>query len=85
MNTKKKMSFFLKINPLWCKKCGLCMEECPKDVIGKDANGTIQILHIENCIACERCIMICPDFAVFTDPEAYEACSVPAQKKDAKK
>jgi len=44
-----------------CKKCGLCLRNCPKGNITFE-NGHA-IFH-SNCILCLRCIYICPQNAV---------------------
>lgn len=44
-----------------CKKCGLCLRNCPKGNITFE-NGHA-IFH-SNCILCLRCIYICPENAV---------------------
>lgn len=44
-----------------CKKCGLCLRNCPKSNITFE-NGHA-IIH-SNCIQCMRCIYICPENAV---------------------
>lgn len=69
------MSYFLEINQKWCKKCGLCMEECPAKVIGWDEQKTVRMLHKDKCTGCGNCIMICPDFAVFSDEVKFKEYS----------
>ena len=44
-----------------CKKCGLCLRNCPKGNITFE-NGH-SIFH-SNCILCLRCIYICPENAI---------------------
>ena len=42
-----------------CNQCGMCAKECPVNAISKDDCRTVD----DNCIACFRCIRICPQHA----------------------
>lgn len=53
----------LYINENFCKGCGLCIELCPKNVLGK-ALGKATIVNEKDCIKCGTCENICPDFAI---------------------
>jgi 2-oxoglutarate ferredoxin oxidoreductase subunit delta len=55
-----------------CKGCGFCVEYCPKDVLvlseefnRKGYHPPKLVAHGE-CINCNLCEMICPDFAIFS-------------------
>ncbi len=55
--------------PQYCKGCMLCAVRCPKNAItmGQDLNflGTrMPEVDIEKCIACGKCMEICPDGAI---------------------
>jgi 2-oxoglutarate ferredoxin oxidoreductase subunit delta len=52
----------ININHKWCKKCGLCVEFCPKNVL-ELADG-LQIRDLDACIGCLMCEIHCPDFAI---------------------
>ena len=60
--------------PERCKGCNLCIEFCPKKVLiespatnSKGYHYPEPIINEENdCINCEFCTMICPEFAIFT-------------------
>jgi 2-oxoglutarate ferredoxin oxidoreductase subunit delta len=57
-------------NPVFCKRCDICVEICPKNtlVLRNDA-----IIEEENCILCGLCERYCPDLAIEMIPEAVEA------------
>ena len=54
---RKKAVFDISINEL-CKKCGICLKDCPV--------GAISNFHInkEKCNSCFECIDVCPDKAI---------------------
>lgn len=54
----------LRINLTWCKTCNICIELCPKKVLGADANGKPFIATPDACTQCASCWMHCPDFAI---------------------
>ena len=55
----------LEIKKEWCKGCNICVAFCPKQVLGLDVNGKIEIVNREACIQCGQCEMRCPDYAIF--------------------
>jgi 2-oxoglutarate ferredoxin oxidoreductase subunit delta len=48
----------------WCKGCRICVELCPEEVLGLDAQDKAVVLHLEACTACLLCELHCPDLAV---------------------
>lgn len=61
-----------------CKGCGFCVEYCPKDVLvlsdkfnRKGYHPPMVVKHGE-CVNCNLCEMICPDFAIFSVAAAEE-------------
>jgi 2-oxoglutarate ferredoxin oxidoreductase subunit delta len=66
-----------------CKGCAFCVEYCPKDVLAmsEDFNRKgyhpPEVVKDGECVNCNLCEMICPDFAIFcvaaSDNEAAAA------------
>jgi 2-oxoglutarate ferredoxin oxidoreductase subunit delta len=54
-----------------CKGCGFCIEFCPEDVLGFSEKPNQKGYHpptvrkSENCIQCNKCEFVCPEFAIF--------------------
>lgn len=77
MASKEVVRKEIEINPTkklvvtisWCKACGICMELCPKDVLGEeDVTKKVILIAPENCNGCGLCELSCPDY-VFTVEE----------------
>ena len=47
-----------------CKRCGICIAFCPKDVFVATRDGLPKVVALENCINCRLCELRCPDFAI---------------------
>jgi 2-oxoglutarate ferredoxin oxidoreductase subunit delta len=58
-----------------CKGCEFCVEFCPRDVLKMSAEFNAKGYHFpvvvqpDNCVECDLCEVICPDFAIFCLPE----------------
>jgi 2-oxoglutarate ferredoxin oxidoreductase subunit delta len=50
--------------PAWCKRCGLCVAFCPKDVLASGPEGLPVAARPEACVRCRLCELRCPDFAI---------------------
>ena len=48
----------------WCKRCGICIEFCPRKVYERGEDGYPVIAHPEQCTKCYFCEYRCPDFAI---------------------
>ncbi|GAB4255781.1 4Fe-4S dicluster domain-containing protein [Deferrisoma sp.] len=48
----------------WCKKCGICIAFCPKNVLERGPDGHPVPARPEDCIRCHMCELRCPDFAI---------------------
>lgn len=54
-----------------CKGCGLCVNACPKKIIGLDGNAIngkgynpARVTDEAKCIACAFCAVMCPDCVI---------------------
>lgn len=64
----KKRSFKerneLRVNPVWCKRCGICVAFCPKEALGKNPVDLPCWRDQDACNGCRLCESWCPDFAL---------------------
>ena len=72
--SKQAEEKFLVIKKNWCKRCGICVAICPKKVIDRMPDGSVEVIHLEWCISCGLCVLHCPDFAIFGDPDEFKLC-----------
>ena len=54
----------VKIYRGWCKKCGICVAFCPKQVLAIDKSSYPVVKYPESCTGCGLCEIRCPDFAI---------------------
>lgn len=60
-----------------CKGCELCIDYCPTKILAVSEDFNAKGYHYpvvadDNCIGCQACYMICPEFAIFSTPRASE-------------
>ena len=56
------------VNQEMCNGCGICIDECPVEVITFNEMNKAQIDE-ESCIRCAKCHDVCPEEAVRHDSE----------------
>jgi len=58
------MAFIIEFDKKLCKKCGLCIDFCPKKVFDRDEFGAPIVARNKDCIGCRQCEHRCPDFSL---------------------
>jgi 2-oxoglutarate ferredoxin oxidoreductase subunit delta len=68
-----------------CKGCAFCVEYCPRDVLemSRDFNRKgyhpPKVVKADECVNCNLCEMICPEFAIFSVPLEESPCTLSPQ------
>ncbi len=62
------------VNQEKCKKCKLCIEVCPVNIIGIDNNGLVNFIREREsiCLECGQCMAVCFTEAVKISKYTYE-------------
>lgn len=58
------VKYTIKVQPNWCKSCGVCVAFCPKQVLVLDEAGKARVQNLEACIGCRLCEIRCSDYAI---------------------
>ncbi len=66
---RAKRNFKIGFKKELCKRCGICVSICPKDVFDSDRLGYPIIAREDQCIGCNLCQQHCPDFAMWVQDE----------------
>lgn len=64
---KKKKEYEINVYTAWCKACGICIEFCPTQVLGRNKQMKATPVAPEKCIGCNQCVLRCPDFAIIVE------------------
>jgi 2-oxoglutarate ferredoxin oxidoreductase subunit delta len=48
----------------WCKKCGICVDICPKKALAVGSKEYPELADPAACTRCKLCEMMCPDFVI---------------------
>ncbi len=62
-----------------CRKCSLCVLDCPRAALDSDADKVPCLSVPENCIACGHCMAICPFAAFSLNGATPDALPVPRE------
>jgi len=57
----------LTIKKEWCKSCGMCIQNCPKQALAKkgefnDSGYEVVDVDRDKCVECGICYTVCPDW-----------------------
>lgn len=67
-----------------CKGCAFCVEYCPRDVLEISQEFNVKGYHPprvvkeEECLYCQLCETICPEFSIFVTLKTRPAVEAPA-------
>lgn len=64
-------AFKISINDKACKRCGICIAFCPKEVFASE-HGKPVVANLDACIKCKLCELRCPDYAIVVGGEEDE-------------
>ena len=65
------MKKVVRIEPEWCKGCGICVAFCPKDAL-ELAGEKVRMKEGAQCVLCGQCELRCPDYAIYLEEEGEE-------------
>ncbi|MCR4430628.1 MAG: 4Fe-4S binding protein [Tepidanaerobacteraceae bacterium] len=62
-----KKQYEISVDEQRCKKCGICVAFCPKNVLEIGINTVPKVAFPEACIGCRWCYLRCPEIAIFVE------------------
>jgi 2-oxoglutarate ferredoxin oxidoreductase subunit delta len=71
-----------------CKGCGFCVEYCPRKVLEMSQEFNVKgyhppfAAHEEQCVNCDLCELICPEFAIYVLKDEEEELDEVKKKID---
>ncbi|MCK4905783.1 4Fe-4S binding protein [bacterium] len=83
MISQKEVSYGIQIKEEKCKGCQICINFCPRGVLGiskkinKKGFYPVEVIHKEKCSGCGICFLVCPDVAI----EIYGIIDAKSKKK----
>ncbi len=60
----KRTVIEVRVDSAWCKRCGICVHFCPRDVLVSDEHNLPRVQALDRCTACRLCQYLCPDLAI---------------------
>jgi len=70
----------ISINKEKCIKCGLCIKDCVSKCLSLDQEDYPKMIYGERCLACQHCMMICPQGALSFNGKVPENSEKPSNK-----
>jgi 2-oxoglutarate ferredoxin oxidoreductase subunit delta len=63
--TATRPKYRVKVDPNWCKGCGICASFCPKGILAPEGlDQKVRVTDESLCMNCKMCEVHCPDFAI---------------------
>ncbi|MDO4575570.1 MAG: nitroreductase family protein [Planctomycetia bacterium] len=72
----------MKLDAMLCRRCGVCVAECPAHLFYRQANDEVpQILNPDGCIHCGHCMITCPADAITEEADSSISTPLPLPAK----
>ncbi len=66
---RKTKKTSIEIDRRLCKRCGICVQFCPRKVFELGEDLFPKVVNLEACNRCKLCELHCPDFAIDVETE----------------